>query len=138
MAQLTKHTAGHIRELYASGLYHKADLAVRFIAHFENLEDLNNVLCYVVFPEVRRDLRIKIFGVPFVQEIAKEYHQELIVAANEEVDNVARLGKDAPNSFPLIQNKADTALALKVSFCNKEFGFSFTVNDLKRRIYRGF
>lgn len=135
---MTKHTAGHIRELYASGLYHKADLAVRFIAHFENLEDLNAILCYTMFPEVREDLRMKIFGIPFIQEIAKEYHQELIVAANEEVDNVARLGKDAPNSFPIVQNKATGSLAQKVAFCNKEFGLSFTVNDLKRRIYRGF
>jgi hypothetical protein len=134
MVELSKFVVEQIRICYASGLYHKADLAVRFSCHFENPLDILKVFNYEVFPKLREDLRMKIVGVGFINNIKDEYHNTVNRVAIEENESIFKDKSKASAMIDETVRNATKVLAGKLSFINKEFGTSFSVFDVKSRL----
>jgi len=136
LTKLTSFTAGHIRSLYASGLYHKSEIFLRFIHELETPNTLSDILDYRIFKETRADLQLSIFGMTFVLEATNEYHDTLQKAAITEHANMLEDPKNAPADFEQIKRRTDKKLSDKLKFINKEFGTSFTVYDVKSRLFK--
>jgi len=134
MVELSKFIVEQIRVCYASGLYHKADLAVRFSCHFENPLEILKVFNYEVFPTVREDLRMKIVGVGFINKLKDEYHRAVTEAALEESLNVCKDKSKASATINETIRNASKTLENKLLMINKEFGTSFSVFDVKSRL----
>ena len=133
--ELNKFIVEKIRVNYASGLYHKADLAMDFIGYLDNITDIDKILNYNIYPELREDLRMKIYGVNYILALADEYHSRLTRDAQEDyIDGL----KGVPINIPLShkQQEAEKEMAKKLKIINREFGTGFTVYDIKSRIYR--
>lgn len=133
---LTRFTAGHIRSLYSSGLYHKADLFTRFVFEVKTTQGLEDVLNYKVHSDYREDLRLKIVGLGFVQELTDEYHKELQIASIMEHEEMMADPKNAPALFEQTKNKLQKQVREKLKFLNAEFQMSFTPYDIHSRLYR--
>ena len=136
MTQLSTFTVGHIRSLYASGLYHKSDLMLRFITQLKTPETLIKVLNYGIQEEVREDLRMQIFGMSFVFDAADAYHKTLRESAILEHSLMIEDPKNAPAEFEQKKKKAEKILNEKLNFINKEFSTNFTVYDVQSRLFQ--
>lgn len=131
---LTSFTADHIRTLYTTGLYHKADLYLRFVYELKTPNTLDSVLNYSIYKDVRTDLQMKVFGMPFVHELLEDYHKEL---RHEAVSEHAAMIEDPANAvanFANVKRRLDAKASEKLKFLNEEFGFSFTVYDIQSRL----
>ena len=117
-----------MRTLYASGLYHKSDLYVRFAYCFESPEDFLALMNYSSYPDIRPDLSNKIIGLNFIFDIMEEYHQTLQQAVASEV-------YEGADNFPEVKESAIKVLEEKLAFINKEFGLTFSLFDLQSRLY---
>lgn len=135
MATLSRQIVEQIRTMYASGLYHKADLAVRFATYMDNPLDIIKVLDYNIFPDVREDLRLTLYGMAYVFDAADEYHHKLRIAATYEFENVLLDPKNAPAEFQQVKAHEEKVLLGKLNVINKEFNLDFTLYDIQSRIY---
>jgi len=133
---LSTFTIGHIRTLYASGLYHKSDLYVRFNYDLESPESLIDILTYKVHPEVQKHLRLPIFGLPYIFQAAEDYHNLLRVTAMEEHDTILKDPKNAASNFSNVKRHAEKTLKAKLKFYNGEFATTFTLHDVQCRLYK--
>ncbi len=129
---MNKHTVNHIRTLYVSGLYHKADLVLRFLSELENPLEIQTILDYNCSPEVRPELRLPIYGIAFIQELSEEYHKTLRVAA--ELDGQV----EGIEEFSQAKKKALCKMEDKLSIVNDEFNLSFSSYDIQSRICKFF
>ena len=135
MATLSRQIVEQIRVMYASGLYHKADLAIRFATYMDNPLDIVKVLDYNIFKDVREDLRMSLYGMAYVFEAADEYHHKLRLAAMYEFENVLVDPKNAPAEFQKIKAFEERKVCKKLLVINKEFNLSFSLYDIQSRIY---
>lgn len=133
---MTSFTIRHIRTLYASGLYHKADIFLRFINDVKSPDTLENILNYSVEPEIAEEFRLNIFCLPFIFEASEEYHHTLRAHAVEEHQRMLEDPKNAAATFEKCKNSATKKLDAKLKFVNSEFGTSFTTYDIQSRIHR--
>jgi len=133
---LSTFTIGHIRTLYASGLYHKSDLYVRFQFNLKTPEVLTEILTYSIHPEIREELRLPIFGLPYILEATEDYHNVLRVTAIEEHEAILKDPKNAANNFSNVKRDAEKVLKGKLAFYNNEFGTTFTLHDAQSRLYK--
>ena len=134
MVELSKFVVEQIRVSYASGLYHKADLAVRYSCHFKNPLDILKVLNYEIFDTVREDLRLQIVGVNFIFEARDEYQDAITLAALTEHEKVVKNNSKASATIQETIKNATKVLEEKLDFINKEFKTSFSVFDVKSRL----
>jgi len=137
MHKLSPYLAGHIRTLYSSGLYHKADILLRFMKEVQSPQTLTDLLHYKIYPEVLPELRMPIFGLAYIFAASEEYHTTLQSAAIHEHDEMVKDPKNAAATFPEIKSEATTKLTTKLKVINKEFGTSFTAYDIQSRLYSG-
>ena len=133
---LSTFTVGHIRTLYASGLYHKSDLYVRFQFNLKTPEVLVDILTYKIYPEIQEELRLPIFGLPYILEATEDYHNILRVTAMEEHEAILDNPVDAANHFTNVKREADKVLKNKLKFFNREFNTTFTLHDAQSRLYK--
>lgn len=136
MATLSRQVVEQIRVMYASGLYHKADLAIRFATYMDNPLDIAKILDYNMYSDVRDDLRLTIYGIGFIFEASDEYHHKLRLAAASEFENVLIDPKNAPAEFQQIKKFEEGKLRAKLTVINEEFNLSFSVYDIQSRLYR--
>lgn len=134
MVELTRFTVEQIRVNYASGLYHKADLAVRYSCHFENPLEIMKVLNYEVFENVREDLRLQIVGINYIDAIKEEYREAIVEAAIVESEKVVKDSNKAAATIQETIKVAEEVLRDKLKLVNKEFGTKFTEHDIKSRL----
>ena len=134
----TKHTIAHIRSLYSSGLYHKADLMVRFLPYLNGQEDLQNILNYTSYPNIQKDLQNTIFALPLVFKVSEDYHTTLRESAENEFESVKKLKDRAPATFAENKTNALSKLKADLKAINEEFGTVFTTTDVTSRLYRDF
>jgi len=134
MVALSKFIVEQIRVSYASGLYHKADLAVRYSCYFEVPTDIMKVLNYEVFTDVKEELRMKIFAMGYIFAITEEYREAVTIAAIMESEKVVKDSNKASSTIQEVIRNAEKTLKEKLVIINKEFGTSFTPFDLKSRI----
>ena len=134
----TKHTIAHIRSLYASGLYHKADLMIRFLPYLEGQEDLQAILNYTKYPEIRKDLQWIIFSLAYIFKASEEYHTTLRESAENEFESVKKLKDRAPATFEEDKKRAVSKLKASLTEINEEFDTTFTLTDVTSRLYRDF
>jgi hypothetical protein len=73
---MTKTLVEKIRLAYATGKYDKLSL---FLSYKDAIkaEDVETILEYKVFPEVRGDLALRILEIPIAQEMYSNYQEEL-------------------------------------------------------------
>ena len=133
---MTTFTVNHIRSLYASGLYHKSEIFVRFIKDLKTPDTLENILNYSSHTNIREDLQFKIFALRFIFEASDTYHKTLREAAIMEHSSMMEDPKNAPAEFGKVKSKAEIKLSDKLQFINKEFGTTFTVYDVQSRLFR--
>ena len=136
MATLSRQIVEQIRVMYASGLYHKADLAIRFATYMDNPLDILKVLDYNIYKDVREDLKLTLFGMSYIFEAADEYHHQLRVSASQEFENVLIDPKNAPAEFQQVKAHQEKLLKGKLLVINKEFNLDFTLYDIQSRLYR--
>ena len=138
MATLSRQTVEHIRVMYASGLYHKADLAIRFATYMDNPMDIIKVLDYNIYKDIRKDLQLSIYGMAYIFEASDEYHHKLRIAAAYEFENVLVDPRNAPAEFQQVKKFEEGKLRGKLQVINSEFNLSFSLYDIQSRLYRNF
>lgn len=131
MVPITRFVVEQIRELYASGLYHKADLAIRYSCYFEVPTDIVKVLTYEVFEDFREDLRMKIFAISYINMIKEEYQDTILSVAIENNDSPLKVSDEVLKETV---KEAGRILEEKLLIINTEFGTEFSPFDLKSRI----
>jgi len=134
MVELTRFTVEQIRVSYASGLYHKADLAVRYSCHFKNPLEIMKVLNYEVFENVREDLKLQIVGINYIDAIKEEYREAIVEAAIVESEKVVKDSNKAAATIQETIKRAEEVLKAKLKLVNKEFNTNFTEHDIKSRL----
>ena len=135
MAELSRFIVEQIRVSYASGLYHKADLAVRYSCNLNKPQDILDILEYKIYVDVRQDLRLKIYGMNFIFAVAEDYHKTINEAAQVECENVRFMKQNAPSTLEeVVKRTSDDALE-RIKQINESFGTTFTLFDIKSRLH---
>ena len=129
---MTKHNVEHIRILYLSGLYHKADLVLRFLTELKEPQELERILNYNVYQEIRPELQLPIYGMVFIKDLSDTYQDTL--RHHIELEN--QFGES--DDYPMAVKKAKKDLREKLKIINKEFNLSFSPYDLEQRICKFF
>jgi len=99
-------------------------------------DKLTEVLNYVVFPDVRPELRMKVFMMTILLEIVNDYHTGLQEVAIEEFIKVLDNPKGAAANFENTKRIADKQVKEKLKYLNEEFSTAFTLYDVQSRLYR--
>lgn len=135
--KLTPSIAERIRVNYASGLYHKADIALNFLVYLNSPKDISGILNYTVMPEVRKDLKGTIVAVEKLLKANNDYQLEVCTLAVEDYTK-SLTGEVSEVIFTTDKKKSESKLKGIIKEINKEYKTTFNFFDVTSRFYREF
>jgi hypothetical protein len=120
---MTKYVVEKLRISYSSGKYDRLELLLAY-KDIVNGEDIPAILDYLVFPELKLELKQRIIEVPLAQEVYEEYQNTLRALVNK----AEAMELSGNKHFPFAESKA---LAMEIAKSKLSGLTTITFEDLR-------